>query len=151
VRKVYFDRANKNELSASLEKELSYCRVLGQANRLVEGMGGLGCSSQPLQEVSANRPVGLIREDCVLVDCVQHRETFFRAVRFASRSCVSGSRAERGRYAKQLLVEQRDRAPLRPTAARTLRVHGLNCGLELKAARAAAFRGFGEMAFGLID
>ena len=68
MRKVDFDKANRKELSASLEQKLSHCGVLGKANGPVESVRGLGCFPELLQEVGANCPVGLKSGDIVRVD-----------------------------------------------------------------------------------
>src|SRR5580692_7587181 len=101
--------------------------------------------------MSANCPVGLISGDVLWVDPIQHRQSRFRSIRFSDRRGVSSSRAERRGYADQLFVEQHDRSPLGPAAARPLRVYRLNRGLELKPASATAIRRLGEMAFCFFD
>jgi hypothetical protein len=145
VRKVDFDKANRKELSASLEQKLSHCGVLGKANGPVESVRGLGCFPEPLQEVGANCPVGLKSGDIVRVDPIQYRQSCVRSVRFADRRCVPGPRAEGWGNADNLFVKQHNRCPLGPAAARSLSMHRLNRGLELKPAGAAATRRFGEM------
>ena len=101
--------------------------------------------------MSANRPVGLIARDGLEIDRVQYRQPRFRSPRFGYCRGVSSSRAERRRYADQLLVEKQDRTPFSPTTARPLSMYRLNRGLELKAAGAATTRRFGEMALCLFD
>jgi hypothetical protein len=101
--------------------------------------------------VSAHRPVGLIARDGSEIDRAQYRQPRFRSLRFSYCRGVSSSRAERRGYADQLFVEQHDRNPLGPAAARPLRVYRLNRGFELKPAGATATRCFGEMAFRLFD
>ena len=101
--------------------------------------------------MSADRPIGLITGDSVQVDPIECRPPCFRSVRLTNRRGVSGSCAERRGYSDQLFVEQHDRNPLGPAAARSLSVYRLNRGLELKPAGATAARCFGEMAFRLFD
>src|SRR5271169_3634353 len=101
--------------------------------------------------MSANCPVGLISGDRGRVDSIQYRQSCFRSLRFGYRRGVSGLRAERRGYTDQPFVEQHDRIPLGVAAARPLGMYRLNCGLELKPARATATRCFGEVAFRLFD
>src|SRR6266853_6305280 len=101
--------------------------------------------------MSANRPIGLISGNIVRVDPIQYRLPRFRSVSFANRRGKPSSRAKRRGDADQLFVEQHDRSPLGPAAARSLSMHRLNRGLELKPADAAATRRFGEMCFRLFD
>ena len=120
MKAVDFDRGKEERLAASLEQELSDCRVLGETNRPVESICGLRCLREPLQQVSANRPVGLIARDGLQIDRVQYCQPRFRSVRFGYRRGVSGSRAERRGYADQLFVEEQIAAhSVRPLRARS--------------------------------
>src|SRR5258708_2035617 len=101
--------------------------------------------------MSANRPVGLISGHSVQVNSIQYCQSCFRSVSFANRRRVSSSRAKRRGDADQLFVEQHDRSPLGPAAARPLSVYRLNRGLELKPAAVTVTSRFGEMAFRLFD
>src|ERR1700737_4794053 len=101
--------------------------------------------------MSANCPVGLISGDIVRGDPGQPRQPRFRSVSFANRRGVSSSRAKRRGDADELFVEQHDRNPLGPAAARPLSVYRLNRGLELKAAAVTATGRFAEMEFRLFD
>ena len=60
------ERAKK--LSSPLKQELSNCGVFCEADGPV--VSALGCRGLPesLQEVSTNRPIGLITRDGVLID-----------------------------------------------------------------------------------
>ena len=101
--------------------------------------------------MSANRPVRLITRDGSKVDRVQHRQPRFGSVCFGDSRRVSGSRAERRRYADKLFVEQHDCTPLGPAAAGPLGMHRLNRCFELKPAGAIVLRCLGELAFRLLD
>jgi hypothetical protein len=72
--------------------------------------------------MSANCPVGLITGDMVRVDPIEYRQPCFRSLHFGYCRGISSSGAERRRYPDQLFVEQHDRNPLGPAAARRLRV-----------------------------
>ena len=54
------------------EQELSYCGIFGQADRSVISVLGFRAMPKKLQQVSANRPIGLVSRDCVLLDCIQN-------------------------------------------------------------------------------
>src|SRR5260370_37830987 len=151
MNRIHINRKKRKKSAPPLEQELSHGRVLGEANCAVESIPGLRCFPKPLQKVSANCPVGLITGDSVQVDPIEYRQPCFRSTRFGDRSGVSNPRAERRRYADQLLVEQHDCIPLSPAAARPLSVDRLNRGLELKPAGATATRCLGEMAFRFFD
>src|SRR5260370_17010784 len=97
--------------------------------------------------MSANRPVGLISGNIVRVDPIQHRQPRFRSVSLANRRGKPSSRAKRWGDAVQLFVEQHDRSPLGPPAARSLSMHRLNRALELKPPPAAPTRPFARTCF----
>src|SRR5262245_48653284 len=101
--------------------------------------------------MSANRPVGLIARDVSRVDRIQHRQPRFGPTSFGNRRGISSTRAQRRGYADELFVEQHDRGPLGPAAARPLRVYRLNSGLELKAAGTTKPRCLGKVTFRLFD
>lgn len=133
--------------SALVEQELSHGRVFGQADGAVVGVCSLAGLAEALQEMSANRPVGLISSHSVLIHRIQNGQSCFGSVGFSNRGGVSGPRAERRRYAKQLFVEEHDRRPIGPASAGTLSVYGLDGSFELKAAGAAALKSFSQITF----
>ena len=106
MKRVDFDRGKQEKLAPSLEEELSHSRVLSQANRPVESIHGFRCLPQPLQQVSASRPVGLITGDGFRVEPIQYRQPRFRSNGFRNCRGISSSCDERRRYADQLFVEQ---------------------------------------------
>src|SRR5579864_7414145 len=132
-----FRQSLRKKLPAVLEKELSHRGVLRQADRAIEGLRRLMRSPQPPQQMSANRPVGLIVRNVPLVDRIQYCQPGFRPTRFGGRCGVAGSCANRRRYANQLFVKHYDRRPLRPAASRSLSMYRLNRGFKLKAPGAA--------------
>jgi hypothetical protein len=127
------------------EQELPDCRVLGQHNRPVEGVGGVTPFPQPLEKVSANGPIRLITRDTFGIDGIQVRQPSFGPLPFGNRGGVSGSRPERRRNADKLFVEQHDGAPLGTAAARPVCVDRLNRRFELKPAWAHVPGCFGKM------
>src|ERR1700678_1663885 len=145
-------RQSKQKKSASpLEQKLSHCGVLGQTNRAVEGIQGFRSFPEPLQKVSANRPVGLIGGDIVRVDPLQRYQPGFGSLRFGYGRGVSSSRAERRGYSDQLFIEHDDRVPLNSAAPRPLRRYRLSRRFKLKPAGGTATRRFAEMPFRLFN
>jgi len=88
--------------------------------------------------------------DSALVHRLQNGESCFGSICFRNRGGVSGLSAKGWRYPEQLFVEQHDRRPVGPASARTLSMHGLNGGFELKSADAAMLESIGHMTFRLI-
>jgi len=117
-----------------LDEEFPHGGVFREADRPVVGALGFGAFSKNLQEMSANRPIGLIVGDCVLIDRIQNGQPLFCSIRLRERGGVSNSRAKSGRDADQFFVEQRNRRPVSPASARTLSMYGLNCGFKLESA-----------------
>ncbi len=63
----------------------THCGIRGQPDRPRRCMLGLDVSVQPLQEVGAARPVGLVVHDAGLCDGVEQAQSRSRAVVFAVR------------------------------------------------------------------
>jgi len=62
---------NRETVRSSVARRLGVPdAAIAPEDRRVEGIHGLGCSPQPLQQVSANRPVRLIGGDIVRVNPV---------------------------------------------------------------------------------
>jgi hypothetical protein len=67
-----FLQGREKKSTPLLEEKLSYCEIFSESDSSVVSLPGFGAFSQALQEMSANRPVGLISRDCALVDCIQN-------------------------------------------------------------------------------
>src|SRR5260370_4943002 len=130
-----------------LEQELSQYGVFCQTDGPVVSVGSFSSSPKLLQEMGANRPVGLIVRYGFRVDRLQNGEPDFRSVRFGNRGSVSGSSAERRRYPEQLFVEQNDRRPVGPTGTCAFSVNGLDGSLELKSSDARVLESLGQVMF----
>src|SRR5499426_4821527 len=72
--------------SASFEKEGADRVVVGEANRAVEGLGGLMRTVPLPQQVSANCPVGLVGDHRMRIDLIQQRQSGLSPVDFGMRS-----------------------------------------------------------------
>jgi hypothetical protein len=147
---VDFDQKKQEKSASPLKEELFHCGILGEANRTLESIYSLRFPAEPLQQVSADRPIRLISRDGSKTYPIQCGEPRVRSVHLGHCRSVSGSRAESWRDADQLFIEQHDRVPLNPAAVGSFSMDRLNRGLELKAAHAAASRRFSEMAFGFL-
>ena len=55
-----------------LKQKLPYCGILSQSDRSVISLLGFRAFPKKLQKMSANRPIGLISRDCILIDCIQN-------------------------------------------------------------------------------
>jgi len=95
---------------------------------------GFWAFPKKLQKLGANRPIGLISRDCVLVDCVQNCEALFYSIRLCKRGGVSSLAADRRRYADKLSVELNNRSPFNTEATCPLGMYRLNCRFQLKTA-----------------
>ena len=60
-------------------------------------------------------------------------------------------RPERRRYPEQLFIKQQDRRPIGPAGARPLGMYRLNCGFQLKPARARPLECLSQMVLGFLD
>jgi hypothetical protein len=80
-----------------VQQELSDGGILGQPNGPVEGGLGFGSSSDLLQQVSANCPVGLVIGYESGLDAIQNGQASVRSVCLASCCSVPRVRANGGR------------------------------------------------------
>src|SRR5882672_77982 len=136
---------NSGKLAALPEEKLPHGGVFCQADRAVIGVRSFTRLPESLQEVSTHGPIRLVAGDIVQSDRIQNRDCLFRSVRFCNHGGVSRSSTERRRYPEQLFVEQHDRRPVGPAAARTLRMYGLNGSFELKSPDSAGLKSLGQM------
>ena len=104
-------------------EELPHGGVFRESDRPVVSVLGFGPFPKKLQEMSPNRPIGLIVGDCILIDRIQNDQPLFRSNRLRERRGVSNSRAKSGRDADQLFVEQRYGGPVGPASAGPLSMY----------------------------
>ena len=145
--RVSSDSGRLEVFAALLKQELSYGGVFCQADRAIVGVRGLARLPETLQEVSANRPVRLIMRHRFRVNRFQNGQSCFWSIRFRHRRGVSSSRAQCRGDAGKLLIEARDRRPLRPPGARALRVYRLNRQLRVEIGRRGRAESLGQMTF----
>ena len=55
-----FLQGSEKKSAPLLKQEFSYCRILSQSDRPVVCTSGFGTFPEKVQQVSANRPIGLI-------------------------------------------------------------------------------------------
>src|SRR5215467_11164101 len=80
--------------SAAFEKEGADRVIVGETNRAVEGLGGLMRTVQLPQQLSANGPVGLVRDHRMRIDLIQQRESGLSPVDFGMRGRACHGRAD---------------------------------------------------------
>src|SRR5260370_14598196 len=130
-----------------MDEELSHGWIFSQSDRSIVSVLGFRAFSKTVQEMSANRQVGLRSRHCIIVDCIESGQSLFRSIRLRKRGGVSRSPAECRRYAVQLLVEPHDRCPLNLAAASPFGMYRLNRRLQLKTPWTAKFGRVCEMTF----
>jgi hypothetical protein len=80
--------------SPAFEKEGADRVIVGETNRAVEGLGGRMRTIQLPQQVSANGPVGLVRDHRMRIDLVQQRQSGLSPVEFGMRGRVRHGSAD---------------------------------------------------------
>src|SRR5260370_35832094 len=103
-----FYRADCRTSALLLDGDLSDGWIFRQSDRSIVSVLGFGAFSKTLQEMSANRPVGLVSRDCILVDCIQSCQPLFRSIRLGNRGGESRSPAEARRTPLRLIVDTTD-------------------------------------------